>query len=389
MSICPLCESSDLFVFLERQAVPVHQNLLMESAVAARAIPRGDLRIACCRRCGFVTNTAFRDELLQYGDGYENDQTCSPFFEQHVEGLVTRLLDAGVRQKFIVEVGCGRGYFLRRLCERGANRGVGFDPSYTGVDVVDEGRVTFVRDFYGADHTSVRPDIVVCRHVIEHVREPLALLKSIAAALVAGPGTYVAFETPTVEWILGNLVIQDFFYEHCSYFSAHSLAFAFARAGFSPRSVETVFRDQYLWMQATFDGAQTNTQPDTASTDRLVAQAARYREHETERITLLRSRLEAMRRDGPLAIWGAGAKGTTYLQLVDPNATLVDCVVDINPRKQRHFIPGTAHPIVGMDELQKRGIRNAVVMNANYIPEIHALVAQAGLDLRIHPEADS
>ncbi len=390
MSGCPLCKGHDLFVFLERNAVPVHQNLLMDSPSAARAITRGALRIACCRHCGFVTNTAFREDLLQYGETYENDQTCSPTFDLHVENLVNRLVAAGVRRKFIVEVGCGRGSFLRRLCERGESTGIGFDPSYVGPEVVDDGRVTFVREYYGLQHADVRPDVVVCRHVIEHVPNPLDLLDALRVALDGRKHAELAFETPTVEWILEDVVVQDFFYEHCSYFSAESLAYAFECAGFSVRSIDRVFGGQYLLLLAAYDGLAKMTQPPKApSAKDIIGRASRYRDKEAHRIAGLRSRLEDMRRSGPIAVWGAGAKGVTFLQLVDPDATIVDCVVDINPRKQKKFIAGTGHPIVGVSDLRQRDVRSAVVMNANYANEIRSAVAQEGLNVAIEVEGSS
>jgi SAM-dependent methyltransferase len=387
---CPLCESDDLFVFLERTAVPVHQNRPMDSRAAARAVQRGDLRIACCRRCGFVTNTAFREELLQYGEGYENDQTCSPRFDEHVDGLVTRLLEAGVRSKFIVEVGCGRGYFLKRLCEQGDNRGVGFDPSYDGPDVLDGGRVRFVRNFYGPQHSNVQPDFVICRHVIEHVPSPLKLLGAVRAALEGNAHADLAFETPTVEWILDGLVVQDFFYEHCSYFSADSLAFAFRRAGFAPQSIGRIFGDQYLWIDAAYDSnARSFSEPHPVPPEDLLKLASRYRDFESRKTGELRARLQAMRLTGPIVVWGAGAKGVTFLHLLDPDGLLVDCVVDVNPRKHGKYVPGTGHVIVGVDELASRGIRHAVVMNSNYGEEIKTAVSAAGLDVAIHLEGDS
>ncbi len=109
---------------------------------------------------------------------------------------------------------------------------MGFDPAYVGPDTLDEGRVSFVREFYGGQTTARAPDLVVCRHVIEHVPAPLDLLENVRAALGREHRAELAFETPTVEWILDGTVIQDFFYEHCSYFTARSLQFAFERAGF-------------------------------------------------------------------------------------------------------------------------------------------------------------
>ena len=44
--------------------------------------------------------------------------------------------------------------------------------------------------------------------------------------------------------------------------------------------------------------------------------------------------LESIRRrgeTGAIALWGAGAKGVTLANLVDPEQTLFECVVDVNP----------------------------------------------------------
>lgn len=390
MNACPLCGSDDLFAFLERRGVPVHQNLPLSTRVAALATPRGDLRLVCCRRCGFVANAAFRAELLNYGEQYENDQTWSPRFDAHVNGLVDRLLAAGIRNKSVVEVGCGRGYFLQRLCARGESHGVGFDPSYKGADVSADGRVKFVRKFYGPSHADVRPDAVVCRHVIEHISDPLALVRDVRATLGSGSHALVAFETPTIEWILDGLVIQDLFYEHCSYFSPTTLAYAFRRSGFRTLTVDQVFGDQYIWLEAVPDEApQPNLEPDRASAGAAVARAARYASEEGARLGRLRTRLEKLHARGPVAVWGGGAKGVTFLNLLDPAAELVDCVVDINPRKQGMFVPCTGHPIVGVEDLGKRKIAEVVVMNANYKDEIEASIGAAGSDARVHLEDGS
>nr|UXE44910.1 hypothetical protein Hi04_10k_c3883_00019 [uncultured bacterium] len=383
---CALCSSSDLSVFLERPDVPVHQNLPLESRAAALSVTRGDLRLACCRRCGFVMNTAFDSGLLAYGAAYENDQTFSAEFDHHVDTLLSALVDDGAREKFIVEIGCGRGQFLRRLCELGRNRATGFDPSYVGPDTVDDERVTFVRDYYGPKYQNVRPDIVVCRHVIEHVAAPLELLGAVRAAL-GGTRADAAFETPTVAWILENLVIQDFFYEHCSYFTADTLAYAFRLAGFAPKDVREVFGGQYLWLRATFEPSVT---PDVGCppSARILALASRFRDHEEKRVTELRQRLERLRESGCVAVWGAGAKGATYVHLLDPHGDLVDCVIDINPRKQGRFLPATGHPIVAPDKIGERNIRSIIVMNANYANEIRTDVRNLGFEVSIYAEGE-
>ena len=80
-----------------------------------------------------------------------------------------------------------------------------------------------------------------------------------------------------------------------------------------------------------------------------------------------------LRQDGPLAVWGAGAKGVAFLNVLDPDASLVETVIDINPRKQGGFVPGTGHPIHGVDGLREAGTSSVLVMNPGYAAECRGM----------------
>ena len=378
---CPICNGRHVRVFLQRSQVPVHQNLVVSGHDAACAMARADLDMVVCEDCGFVFNRSFDLSRLAYGQDYDNTQSCSGHFDAYLDGLVSDLVERdGVRDSVIVEVGCGKGHFLRKLVTAPGtgNRGVGFDPSYVGPDTDLDGRLVFRRCYYDDTCTDVPADVVVCRHVIEHVPEPMVLLRSVRAALAQSPRARVFFETPCVEWILRNRVVWDFFYEHCSLFTANSLSLAFQRSGFAVQRVEHIFGGQYLWLEARVSDSPsiaTSSQPQTAA----LAKAYGQGEGQLRRAWL--ARLTALTARGKVALWGAGAKGATFANLVDPTATLIDCVVDLNPNKQGGFIPGTGHPIVSPAELLRRAVRSAVLMNPNYRDENLALLAQADIDI--------
>lgn len=130
---CPVCGSRQVRSFLQRSQVPVHQNLVVSSAAQARAVTRGELHMVVCGDCGFVFNQAFDLSRLAYGKDYDNTQSCSGHFDTYLDGLVKDLVERqGVRRNTIVEVGCGKGHFLRKLVAfpGAGNSGFGFDPSY-------------------------------------------------------------------------------------------------------------------------------------------------------------------------------------------------------------------------------------------------------------------
>lgn len=380
---CPVCGSGNAREFLRRYAVPVHQNLVLATREEALHVTRGELALTACADCGFVFNSAFDGSKLAYGADYDNTQSHSPYFANYMADLADHLVDKeGVRNSQIVEVGCGKGAFLRLLVDDPAhgNSGIGFDPSYVGPESCLGGRLRFDRRFYDEACADVPANVVVCRHVIEHVPSPLELLRAVRRALGNARSPRIYFETPCVEWILSNRVIWDFFYEHCSLFTASSLRTAFERTGFVVRSVKHIFGGQYLWLEAGLADESSEIFADAGGIPMLGVQFALA---EKQLRLDWRARIARLADMGKVAIWGAGAKGSTFAYLVDPENDLIDCLVDLNPNKQGKFVPGTGHPIVGVAELVERGIRFAILMNPNYRKENEALLTAAGITVQL------
>ena len=374
---CPICDSKKVKSFLNRNEVPVHQNFLFKAKSSAINITKGKLSLVVCRECGFIFNQTFDFSKLKYGNLYDNTQDLSPLFEQHLKDIVQKLINnKNIKNCKIVEVGCGQGSFLRRLVENEEwnNVGYGFDPSYKGNELELDGRLNFVKKYYGPECADIKADIVVCRHVIEHVPKPVELLKTVREALMQSKNPRVFFETPTVDWILKNQVIWDFFYEHCYYFNPNSIRTAFELAGFSVEAIDLVFGNQYMLVEASI--AKNKVQVIKEPND-IYALTIEYGNSESQNLEKWKQKLKKLSKKGKTAIWGAGAKGVTFCNLFDPTLKMVDCVIDLNPNKQGKYIPGTGHQIVDYNEIQSRNITSIILMNPNYNDEVKELLQKS------------
>lgn len=381
---CPICASPDTIMFDRRPRVPVHQNKLCGSRAEALETPTGKLEMTGCRSCGFVWNAAFDPDILVYDDKYENDQTCSSAFRSHFEDRARHVVTAldDLDHARIVEVGCGQGDFLARivaLSDGGIASATGFDPAWRGADGDGPAGTAIHRCYYEPSTAALAggsPDAIISRHTIEHVPDPLAFLATLREAAGADTRTRIFLETPCVAWIVANGQIQDFFYEHCSIFTASSLARALREAGFGPARAGHVFAGQYLWAEGGFGSDDSNT-PEIPDFARWGAEKSRYVDH-------WRAVIANAEAQGPVYLWGGGSKGVTFTLLIDPDGAHLSGAVDINPKKQGGYLPVTGLPILAPEALPERGA-TVIVMNPAYQAEIEAQAASLGRAARFVP----
>jgi SAM-dependent methyltransferase len=381
-NFCPVCNFFNVESFFTRKNVPANQNFLIPEKNSALKVVTGNLELQICNNCSFIYNQQFHLDKVEYGNSYENSQDESPLFEEHLSKLAKNLIiEKNIKNSTIVEVGCGKGSFLKKLInfDDRKNIGVGFDPSFTG-DGLENKNLKFVKFFYDSDSADIKADVVVCRHVIEHIPNPVDFLKTVRTALSSSKNPRIFFETPDVDWILKNHVLWDFFYEHCSYFNPKSIRTAFELAGFKIESIEHVFNNQYMLIQASLSDDIISTFGTTNETIKL---AKDFSIQEQKHYNFWKNKIDTLFLNGKIAIWGAGAKGVTFLNLFDLNSKLIDCVVDINPKKQGMFIPGTGHKIIPPHEIEAKNITNIIIMNPNYFEEIQSNLKQLNLKINL------
>jgi len=357
MKACPLCKSRDLPSVYSIGAIPVFQNKIYSSEADAKNAVTGCVELVQCRKCGFVFNKSFEPELMEYDETYQNEQAGSSYFRYYLDDI-ENLLDAnGLLKGRVVEIGCGKGYFLDLLANKGKDI-IGFDPAYEG----DNPRI--IKDYFGKTHHRINADTIILRHTLEHVSAPLSFLHTIAETNAYRGKLFI--EVPCFDWIRRKKAFWDVFYEHCNYFCKKSL-----QSLFQSSIVGTVFNDQYLFVIARCSDLRKAAADGNGSEgglkDLFDGQMARYRKF-------------VAGHDG-LWVWGGGAKGSTFVNRIDPERRFVEGIIDINPKKQKKFVAGTGHPVFSPEVLHTQRIQNILVMNNNYLSEISATISDESISL--------
>ncbi|MDH3784729.1 MAG: class I SAM-dependent methyltransferase, partial [Acidobacteriota bacterium] len=232
---CPACSEGTLESFFRVESAPGNSCLLMESAEEARAYPRGTIDLGFCSRCGFISNQAIDLSLTEYSGRYEETQGFSPTFRKFHERLARDLIERhDLRNKHVVEIGCGKGEFLHMLCAFGDNDGLGFDPSYIeGREQPIRGeRVRFITEYFSSDQSVDEADFVACKMTLEHIPECREFMSAIRHSVHGQPDTVVFIQVPEATRILTECAFEDIYYEHCSYFTPYSLRRLFDGLGF-------------------------------------------------------------------------------------------------------------------------------------------------------------
>ncbi|MDA8692808.1 class I SAM-dependent methyltransferase [Saprospiraceae bacterium] len=331
---------------MEQNHIPIFQHMIFTNKNDALECENVSVSLSQCDNCGFVFNSNFNPELMNYDENYNNEQSNSKFFQDHLNEVLNKVKKNLGQNRKVVEVGCGKGHFLELLRNNGIDC-TGFDPTYEG----DKDYV--IKEYFSEKFTDINAELVVLRHTLEHVHHPLKLIQQIAKANnLKGK---VLIEVPTFQWIYDNGAFWDVFYEHCNYFTLKTLKgfFGEAKGGY-------LFGGQYIYVVGDLSTVKENVNE--------VLDDSHFSQNPiNEKIDSIKSLLTL---DKTTVIWGAGGKGSTFVNLLDPKGDKIKYLVDINPAKQNKYVSVSGHHIFSPSQIEIDPPDQIIIMNPNYKDEI-------------------
>lgn len=333
---------SNLIELYKINGLPIFQNRLFGTYEEARSCLKGDLILVQDLVTGMIFNQAFKPELMVYDNNYQNEQAVSPLFQKHLES-VTKIIGRTMGCDSLVEVGCGKGYFLEMLLHQGFDI-TGFDPVYEGINLR-------IKRHYFEQGLGIEAHGLILRHVLEHIQNPMDFLMNLKEANSGSGLIYI--EVPCFDWICSHRSWFDIFYEHVNYFRLADFYRMFDRVVESGR----LFGEQYLYIVADLTSLKIPKYDGQPTID--FPQDFLYR-------------LKKQNKLENTTIWGGASKGVIFALLKERTGTPVKTVIDINPAKQGKFLPATGLKVQSPAEaLPKLAFGTTIyVMNSNYLEEI-------------------
>ena len=369
---CPSCLSeSHLESFHKIRDTPIHQNRIYDTFESALKCKRGDIYLTFCYNCGMVFNSKFESELMEYGKNYNNRQSISEYFQKYMNETVSLLMHKyGIFNKRILDVGCGNGEFLELLCANSHSKGIGFDPSYNRPNQTSNAQ--FVSDYLTEEYSPVKADVLILRHVLEHIDNPNYFLSRILQYLKVETDCKIIIEVPDFSWIADHGAYWDITYEHVNYFSKQSLRNLLESIGLEIIDVFNTFEGQYMIAVASFHPDIVNKKEAKSAytiSESIIDKFKRNIKLENKEVEHI---IDQIGQESLFSIWGTAGKGVTFLNSLKKNVLKrIPFVIDMNEAKQGKYCAGVGHKIMPPTILKHReDIKDIIIMNPNYLHEI-------------------
>lgn len=327
------------------------------SARASQDLDKYKLHFLRCLRCGHIYNQAFEYQHVPYVKNPNLMYNASLLWQEHLEHICEQIQSRLPAKTTIIEIGAGSGGFLKKLASYLPQAQlIGFDPNQASAQQSEQ--ITLHPTLFEPEiHLKqYRPDLILSRHVLEHLINPLAFIQEVAlfsAEYRLNP--FLFFEVPCADRVIQHGRLEDLYYEHNSHFTHQSFSTLLNSLDCEVQFIEQAYNEEVIYgLLQLQEMPYIKKHLRETETFKTIAQSAQQE---------IPQHIQALlRAHKKIALWGGTGKGAAFIHHfgLDPEHYPL-IVVDSDRQKSGTFVPGTAYPISYRDILKENPVDIIIV----------------------------
>ena len=376
VATCPVCAHGVASPLFSGGAYPLATLGWPGSADSAREMPRHPHDFVQCPRCTHVWNRSFSYDAIPYQKNPMRMFNQGGIWKGHMAETRDLMMSKMPPSPTIIDVGCGDGDFIAKLAD--SNDRIG---RYIGFDVSTSEESGQGVEFHGRyfepleDVAAFQPDLILMRHVLEHLTDPASFVDQLAwSAMALQKPLWFFAELPCIDRALRHRRLADFFYEHFSHFTTESFRALMARGG----TVDTFahgYDGEVLYALVRL-GVDADRQGKTQA-------AAQFHDDAERAEAAIRGQIMALGAAGQrVAVWGGTGKAAAFVNRFGLDAARFPLVVDSDRAKVGAHVPGSGQVIQFRDVLKGAPVDVVVIPTQWRAKDILAEMQREGIIAR-------
>lgn len=397
---CLSCKSENL-----HEIVNLGMHPMADTFIPANRLDEGDrvypLICDLCEKCGqvqlrTVTNPAERYSEYDYSYTSSNSKTSQNHWINYAASVSEIVgLKSG---DTVLEIGSNDGFLTAEFQNLGC-KSLGIDPSPAMVQLAAQRGIKTIAGLFGKDCApelekalGKKPKLIAANNVFNHANEPLDFAQGIKS-LLAPDGTFV-FQVPYWMQMVIQRKFDQIYHEHVSYFTVQHAVNLFKSIGMSVNHVEEV--DYHGGSIRVFVGhkpMKLAVKPGGLSVEQFIEKEAKAGLFDLETYKKFRQEIQAARNKFMQEIYrlknegksivcvGAAAKGNTFLNYYNLDASVIDYVTDSAPSKIGKYTPRTRIPITDDQKLREYKSVYAIILSWNISAALQTILKKINPDI--------
>ncbi|MDD5216482.1 MAG: class I SAM-dependent methyltransferase [Candidatus Omnitrophica bacterium] len=380
---CRYCRTPLPAAFLDLGSVALANSYVPVSAPVNEEF-RCPLRTTLCPSCHLVQLTHVVPPDLMFKH-YLYVSSTTKTFQKHFADYACTVREklGNAKNPLAVDIGSNDGLLLA-CYQQESLRAVGVDPATNLAEEANQkGLRTLNRYFDKACVTAILAEFgkahaVSGNNVFAHINDIHAVCRNVSELLDKN-GIFV-IEFPYLGVMLEKMYFDMIYHEHLSYIAVTPLTRLLPQFGMEVFDIQEVA--SHGGSLRVFIKKKEGRHKIEPVVSAFLAEEKR-RGFDSEQVyrtfagkvmkvkTDLLACIEKIRAEGrSIAGYGAPAKASTIINFCELNTRQIDYVVDDNPLKQNHFVPGTRIPIVSSARLETHRPDFIIIFAWNFAREI-------------------